>query len=404
MYKKKIIYIEQYFFREPNWNASEYPFQIVRALNDDGWDLEVICGDKPYRSNEYTFFDKFSYEINLIKSIKLNNQNLSKLINDIYFSLKTFYLLLKIKKYDLLISQTNPPSIIFIIYLISLIRNVDYVIVAMDIYPDVFFKTFKNIKNNLIKNFIYFLFDNVYRKASNVISIGEKMTEVLIKKGVREKNIKKIYNWDPFCNLQINSYRSIKNRPNLLKSEILILYLGNFGTAHDWLSISKAIEKSDLKPSEIKILFISQGRELSNLKKYIKDKNLSDFFVFKSPVNRNSLYEYLGYADLGYVGIKKGFEGIVVPSKFSTYISMGVPVIYIGGDSDISRINNKFKTGFNFKTNEILEIKNFLRKVTSERKILNSYSENAFNFYKKNMSKSISLRKYKDFFKKFKSN
>ena len=162
-----------------------------------------------------------------------------------------------------------------------------------------------------------------------------------------------------FCNSQINSYRTLKNRPRFLESKILILYIGNFGTAHDWLSIARAIQLSDLKPSQIKILFISKGRELSNLKKYIKDQKLDDFFVFKSPVTRYSLYKYLGYADLGYVGIKKGFEGIVVPSKFSTYISMGMPVIYIGGDSDISRINKTNNTGFNFKTDEILEIRDF---------------------------------------------
>ncbi len=83
---------------------------------------------------------------------------------------------------------------------------------------------------------------------------------------------------------------------------------------------------------------------------------------------------------------------------------MGIPVIYIGGDSDISRINDKYNTGFNFKTDEILEIRNFFRKIVSEKEILKSYSDNAFNFYKKNMSKPISLDKYKYFFKKFKLN
>ena len=154
-------------------------------MNSDGWDLEIICGINLIDLMYTTFFN-FGYKVNLIKSIKLNNQNLSKLINDIYFSLKLF-LLLRIQKYNLIITQTNPPSIIFIVYLISLIRRIDYVIVAMDIYPDVFFETYKNIKNNLIKNFIYYLFSNVYRKATNIISIGDKMTEVLIKKGVREK-------------------------------------------------------------------------------------------------------------------------------------------------------------------------------------------------------------------------
>ena len=91
MYKNKLIYIEQYFLKESKWHASEYPLQIVKSLNSDGWDLEIICGDKPYRSDVYNFSFNFGYKVNLIKSIKLNNQNLSKLINDIYFSFKTFF-------------------------------------------------------------------------------------------------------------------------------------------------------------------------------------------------------------------------------------------------------------------------------------------------------------------------
>ena len=107
---------------------------------------------------------------------------------------------------------------------------------------------------------------------------------------------------------------------------------------------------------------------------------------------------------MGFIGIKEGFGGLVVPSKFATYISRGLPVLYIGEDSDIRRINEFYECGLNFNTNQISKISNFFRYIVSDKKILKKYSENAFNFYQKKMSRSIGLNSYKDLVNRFKIN
>ena len=404
MRENKFIYIEQYFLKEEKWQASEYPRQIVKSLLNDNWKAEVICGSKPYRDSKYLNQGSKSYKINLLNLLSIKNSVFSKLLNDVIFSAKSFLILLKRNDYNLIICQTNPPSIILVLYLISLLKKIEYIIVAMDIYPDVFFETYKANKLKILKELTYFLFGKAYRKASKVISLGDKMTEKLISKGVYKKSISRIYNWEPFFDSKINIYKNQISKPAFLESDVLITYIGNFGTAHEWLSLVKAIRKSKLKPSQIKFLFISQGRELNNLKRYLKLKNMNNFFVFKSPVNKVSLEKYLGYSDMGYVGIKEGFEGLVVPSKFATYISRGLPVIYIGEDSDIKRINERYECGLNFSPNKVSNISNFFKNIVLDKKNLYQFSENAFNFYQNNMSSSIGLNRYKDLAKQFKRN
>ena len=404
MIENKFIYLEQYFLKEKKWQASEYPRQIVECLINDNWKAEVICGAKPYRDSNYLYQDSHSYKINLLKLLSIKNNILSKLLNDIFFSLKSFLILLKRNDYKLIICQTNPPTIVLVVYLISFLKKIDYIIIAMDIYPDVFFETYKNKKLKFVKKFIYFIFGKAYKKASKVVSLGEKMTEKLTQKGVYKKNIRRIYNWEPFLDSKHNMYKNQIRKPSFLKSNVLITYIGNFGTAHEWRSLVKAIKKSELKPSQLKFLFVSKGRELNNLKRYLKLENMSNFFVFKSPVSKPLLEKYLGYSDMGFVGIKEGFGGLVVPSKFATYISRGLPVLYIGEDSDIRRINKFYDCGLNFNTYQVSKISNFFRNIVSDKKILMQYSENAFNFYEKKMSRSIGLNSYKDLANQFKIN
>ncbi len=404
MRQNKFIYLEQYFLKEKKWQASEYPRQIVECLLNDGWIAEVICGSKPYRDRKYIFQERQSYKINLLKLLFIKNNILSKLVNDFCFSVKSFFILLKRKNYNLVICQTNPPIIVLVVYLISFLKKIDYIIIAMDIYPDVFFETYKNKKLKIFKALSFFIFGKAYKKASKVISLGEKMNEKLIKKGVYKRNIKRIYNWEPFFDAKNNIYKKQTRKPDFLKSNVLITYIGNFGAAHEWRSLVKAIKKSELKPSQLKILFVSQGRELANLKRYLKQENISKFFVFKSPVSKPLLEKYLGYSDMGYIGIKESFGGLVVPSKFATYISRGIPVIYIGEDSDIKRINKCYECGFNFSTYQVLKISNFFKNIVSDKKLLTQYSENAFNFYENNMSRSIALNSYKDLANQFKIN
>ena len=60
---------------------------------------------------------------------------------------------------------------------------------------------------------------------------------------------------------------------------------------------------------------------------------------------------------LAVVTIKPSFSGLVVPSKFLGYIARGIPVLYIGPDSDISYHIKRGDCGFSFKN---YQIKKFL--------------------------------------------
>ena len=74
----------------------------------------------------------------------------------------------------------------------------------------------------------------------------------------------------------------------------------------------------------------------------------SNKFLFKNSVIFKDLVEpallpySMGLANLACVSIRSSYGGLVAPSKFPGYLARGLPVIYVGPNSDISEIlNNK---------------------------------------------------------------
>ena len=147
--KPKLIFVEQFFHPE-GWSGADIPKEIVHQLNQDKWDVKVFCGDRQYvkPEKENLIFNERLQNIAINKiHIPLKQNSFSKKIfNQIYFSFIVFIILLFSKKPALIVSQTNPPLIVVFIALISKLKNIPYIIIAMDVYPEVLIKSFnKNL-------------------------------------------------------------------------------------------------------------------------------------------------------------------------------------------------------------------------------------------------------------------
>ena len=104
---------------------------------------------------------------------------------------------------------------------------------------------------------------------------------------------------------------------------------------------------------------------------------------------------------MGLVTLRKNFSGLVFPSKFAGYLARGIAILYIGPDSEISEIINKYKLGFCFKNGDSEKISDFLINLKEDQNILNIYGKNAKKFYESNLSSKIGLKKYSELVSEF---
>lgn len=392
--KKELLIIEQYFYPD-GWSGTQYPINIAEKLISEGWKVKVLCGDKPYINKNFYEGDPREKGI-MIDYIKLpfNQKKIFfKLINHIIFSLISFIKITLGRKPKLIVVFTNPPPIITIVFLIKIIFKIPYVIVAMDLYPEVLLNNLSKNKSYLFDKILSPLFDISYRSANKIVSLGEAMSFKLNNKGIKMSKISIIRNW-AIGNLEIKKAPNELSKKWNIKSKVTLLYSGNLGVAHEWETLLEALKISKLKPNELTILFVTSGERIEKAKIYAKNNLYDNSVIFKPLVQSQYLPLTMGLADLAVVTLRSSFDGLVSPSKFSGYLGRGLPVLFIGLDSEIKKTIELNDLGASFSPGSTEALADYLKFIYKNPINLKYQGKNSLNFYNDNLSKEKSLSSY----------
>ena len=401
--KKKIIFIEQYFYPEGGGQA-QISRDIVINLKKKDNEIFVICGDKPYHKaslDDKFYPTKYGIKIIHIPIIFESRKFFLRFQNYLFFSICAFFKLLFISDISLIISQTNPPGVIVFSALISFLKRIPFIIISMDLYPEVLIKNIKKENLAFLYKFLSKVFNISYRQSNKVVSLGKNMTDQLLSKGILLKNIVTIPNW---ATGDLTVERDTKNKLKKqwgVKKGIKILYSGNLGIAHEFETIFQGIKSSNLSPEELQTIFVGFGSRLVEVKELSKLMPYDSSILIKSYVKASEMPLTMSLASMGLVTLRKNFSGLVFPSKFAGYLARGIAILYIGPDSEISEIINKYKLGFCFKNGDSEKISDFLINLKEDQNILNIYGKNAKKFYESNLSSKIGLKKYSELVSEF---
>lgn len=386
--------IEQYFYPD-GWSGAQYPINIAEEMINQGWKVKVICSNQPYINNNFHKNDPRDKGI-LIDYVKLPfKQKISflKLINQIVFAIISFFKIVKNKKPNLILVFTNPPPIIIIVFFIKKIFRIPYIIVAMDLYPEVLLKNLSKNYSYLLDKIISPIFNISYKSASEIVSLGNTMSLKLINKGVAISKIVIIRNWAIGDLNIIKSPNEISKKWNI-KSDLTLLYSGNLGVAHEWETLLEALSLSKLKPNQLQILFVTSGSRVNKAKIFAEKNLYKDSVIFKPLVKSEDLPLTMGIADLAVVTLRKNFDGLVSPSKLSGYLGRGLPILFIGLDSEMRRTLEFNQIGVSFSPGEKTLLANYLKSIYKNKNKLISQGRNSLDYYEKNLSKDKSLSLY----------
>lgn len=400
---KKIVYIEQYFYPEGGGQA-QISRDIVLELNKKEYEIMVLCGDKPYQkpsSNDKFNPSKYGIRIIHIPVLFRSRKFVFRLQNYLFFSLISFFKLLFMKDLELIVTQTNPPSIIIVSAIVSYLKKIPFLIISMDLYPEVLIKNIEKESMNLINKFLFKIFNMAYRKADRVISLGKNMTQKILEKGVLINKIITIPNWATGnLSLKKGSHNKYEKKWGIRKG-IKILYSGNLGIAHEFETVFKSIKLSKLLPKDLQIIIIGFGGRLNEVIELSKSLPKKESTLIKSYVHADDMPHTMGLASLGLVTLRKNYSGLVYPSKFAGYLARGIAILYIGPESEISELINKYAIGFCFRNEDSDELSVLLNKLQKNKKILEIYGKNAKNYYDTYLSKNIGLEKYRKLFSEY---
>ena len=362
---KKIYLVSELFY--PNKTSTSYIMTEIAKHISITENVSVICSKILYDKNIAK--DGLSCKINLIRTSTLNldkNKFIFRIINAVYNSFSMSFAVIKnIKKEDKVLAVTNPFLLILIVGLLRSIKNFKYVLLVHDVFPENTIPAGINNKSSFFYSFLLNIYNKAYRKADQLIVLGNDMKVLLENKGVDKSKIEVIPNWfDSDLNsnfdVDIDKYLNYK----ISNNKIVIGFAGNIGRVQNLEQFVRAFNKS----SNLNILLVIIGEGASKNK--IVDLITDERVLLLDSKPRSEQNQFLNCFDLGLVTLADGMFGLGVPSKIYNLLALGKTILYVGDrDSEIDQNVRHLKIGFSFNWKNEAEILVFLNNLKKENLI-----------------------------------
>lgn len=170
-----------------------------------------------------------------------------------------------------------------------------------------------------------------------------------------------------------------------------LLYSGNFGRAHGFETVLKLARR--LRHEETSFCFAGRGPKLSAVQAAVTlaDRNIR----FAGFADERRLSARLTAADIHLVALRENWTGTVVPSKFFGALAAGRPVLFAGSaDSAIARWIEDFGVGWILDESSLDEVADCLRRVASDRELLDKLQQRCFEVYHRQFSRQVQMERW----------
>ncbi|HII4497203.1 TPA: glycosyltransferase family 4 protein [Clostridium perfringens] len=394
----KVVLVSEFFY--PYKTSTQ---KILTELAEDfveyGLEVDVLTTKNAYREEKQ---DLRKYEIYRGINIKRvfstegnRDSKIGRLLNYITFTTSVFFNLLFKKNYDKILFVSNPPLVPFIGYLIKKLRGKNYIYLVHDIYPDVAEKLGVIKKGSIISKVMNYMNKKIYTNAERIIALGKDMKRVIADKGVDEEKIEIVTNW---ADSRVNYEKEVdKNfyKKYRLENKFNILYTGNISKVH---AIDTIVEVAKILKNEEDIMFtfVGDGNRKQDLIKIKEKEDLRNIqlenYMFGEEYNN-----LLNCANLFITTLQQGIEGLGVPSKTYTYMSVAKPLIAIMSEnSEIGSMVNQYNLGKQFNNKEYHKIAEFILELKNSNELYNEISKNVRNkFLNEYERKKVTNKFYK---------
>lgn len=249
-------------------------------------------------------------------------------INALTITASMFFTLLRVlKKGDVAIVVTNPPSLPFVTRFVCRVRGARCVLLVHDVYPEVLAAAGILKRTGVVYRLLGTIAARLYRAVDHVVVIGRDMARIAAKNGARR--IATIPNW-----ADVELVRREERGPH---DTFIVQYSGNIGRTHDLGTLLEAATAL-ADDASLRFMIFGSGARRAEVEHDIASRGLRNVTLLP-PVPREELSASLNAADVAVVAMRAGMSGISIPSRLYNILASGRPVIAIAdGDSEIAMV------------------------------------------------------------------
>lgn len=401
--KQDVLLLCQYFYPE-HVSSAVLPTQLAEELVASGLKVGVICGwPHEYYSDESVSKDEVyqGVKIRRLKYTKLNSKTyVGRLVNFLSFFVSTMLHLTEIRKYKVLLVYSNPPILPLIGYWAHKIGQVQFVFVGLDLYPDNAIAINAINPKGLICKLMKYINRKVYLNAAKVVAISEDMRDYMLDKHggiIDESRIAVIPNWYTGEVSSSSGIINIEFQKLRQDWDLIVVYTGNMGEAQELDTIVDSIIEmaKDKKFEDVLFVFTGHGSRRKEIEQRLKEGHVKNvrFYGF---LKGQEYHDVLSMADVCLVSLKRGVEGLGVPSKTYGYFAHGKPIISIMSDrTELAKRITTCRAGFNVEPGDTAAFMAAIEEFLSKPDPLRVFGKNSLGIHNSYYRKETSLNKYK---------
>lgn len=226
---------------------------------------------------------------------------------------------------DMVLAMTDPPFEGIVGAFVALLKRKPYVYNIRDLYPDMALGG-SIVEPGMLSRVWEKLHRWALRRATRVIVLGEDMRARIISKGVDPQRVAIVRDGAEIVQADLP-------QPPLEAEVILtiradfrfvLLHAGNLGFYGAWDTLLTAAR--ELAKDGVGFVFVGDGTQRDQLKAAAAGSSNVRFLPFFPP---SKIPSVLAAADAHIITIKRGLEGVVVPSKMYGILAAGRPIVAV---------------------------------------------------------------------------
>ena len=238
---------------------------------------------------------------------------------------------------DVVLGMTDPPFEGIVAAFVALVKGKPFVYNIRDLYPDMAVGG-SIIRAGVLTRVWERLHRWALRRAARAIVLGEDMRERIVAKGVKPERVAVVRDGAEICEagsehlVDAEVVRAIRG-----DFKFVLLHAGNLGFYGAWETLLSAARK--LADEGIGLVFVGDGAQRAQIETAAAGCKNVRFLPF-FPASK--IASVLSAPDAHIVTIKRGLEGVIVPSKMYGILAAGKPIVAVAPrETDVAAMGEK---------------------------------------------------------------
>ena len=215
----------------------------------------------------------------------------------------------------------------------------------------------------------------LYRRSTRIVALTHTIARDIARRGIRATKIDVVVNGanlDLFCpkvrDAELASSMGLSDR-------FVVGYLGTLGLAH---GLENVIDTAELlRDTDITFMFVGVGAAKGSLTRAVEKRGLANV-VFAPRQLKEDMPRFWSLCDLSLIHLKNDplFAG-AIPSKIFESMAMGIPIVYVGPESEGTAIVEQHSAGIAVPAGNPSALANALRLLRSSPQRMRELSEHS---------------------------